>query len=308
MRVVSLIASGTEIVSALGVRDELVGRSHECDFPPTVESLPVCSAPRLDVNRSSREIDEQVKSALEHASAVYELDIEQLVQLNPDVIVTQAQCDVCAVSLSDVEQAAGEAFGQDVQIVSLKPDALIDIWNDIRAVARALDRVEQGERLVEQMQRQLERLREQTQSAATKPRVACIEWIDPLMAAGNWMPELVEIAGGENLFGTAGVHSPWMEWDDLRAADPDVIVVLPCGFDINRSLAELPPLTERPGWQQLQAVRGGRVFVTDGNQYFNRPGPRIVESAEILAEILHPTQFDFGHQGTGWINLVSRGP
>ena len=138
---------------------------------------------------------------------------------------------------------------------------------------------------------------------AERPSIACIEWIDPLMAAGNWMPELVRMAGGTNLFGTDGAHSPWMTWEDLKRADPDVIAVLPCGFDIARTRREMPALTERPDWPGLRAVRNGRVYLTDGNQYFNRPGPRIAESLEILAELLHPRHFDFGHRGTGWVPL-----
>lgn len=294
----SLIASATEIAAALGCGEWLVGRSHECDFPPgLVEGLPVCSAPRIDVHASSREIDRQVKEKLTDALAIYEVKTDVIERLQPTMILTQTQCDVCAVSLKDVQDAACEAISSRPQIVPLGAMGLSDVWDDVRRVADALGIPERGEALVA---RRLERLDELRRRTAPLPRigVACLEWLDPLMAAGNWVPELVEIAGGKNLFGEAGRHSPWMTWEGLIAADPDVLVVMPCGFDVPRILREMPVVTSHPAWPALRAVREGRVFVTDGNQFFNRPGPRLVESAEILAEILHG--FDFGHEGTGW--------
>lgn len=303
-RVASLIASATEIVAALGARDTLVARSHECDFPHAVTALPAVTAPKLDVNRSSGEIDRQVKSLLEQALSVYRVDADALKAVRPDIIVTQTQCEVCAVSLSDVEQALAEWTGARPQIVSLAPNALADVFADIARVATALGRTAQGEALIADLKRRMASIAERAASLASRPRVACIEWIEPLMAAGNWMPELVAMAGGENLLGRAGQHSPWMDWDTLAGADPDVILILPCGFDIARSLAEMPALAGHPGWPDLRAVRGGAVFLLDGSQYFNRPGPRLAESLEILAEILHPQHFSFGHEGTGWIRFA----
>jgi len=299
-RIISLIASATEIVAALGCEDMLVGRSHECDYPPSVLRLPACSEAKLDVNGSSRQIDERVKAILQDAVSVYRVFSEKLDELQPTIVITQTQCEVCAVSLKDVERAVCELVSSHPQIVALEPNWLEDVWGDIRAVAEAVGVPQRGEELIAQSQRRLSELQAATQSIAARPTIACIEWIDPLMAAGNWVPELVEIAGGENLFGTTGEHSPWMTWEELIAADPEVIALLPCGFDIPRVRQELPVLTDHPAWNELQAVRNGRVYVTDGNQYFNRPGPRLVESAEILAEILHPGRFDFGRQGTGW--------
>lgn len=300
LRIVSLIASATEIVCALGYRAQLVGRSHECDFPASVSELPVCTEPKLRVDVPSREIDEQVKRILTEALSVYRVDAEQLRALRPDVVVTQSHCEVCAVSLRDVERALCDWTQSRPQIVSLEPDSLADVWRDIRRVANAFGAPARGEELIAQLQRRMSAVQAAAAKLAERPTVACIEWIDPLMAAGNWMPELVEMAGGVNLFGTAGKHSPWMTWEELRAKDPDVIVVLPCGFDIARSRQEMPALSERPDWRELRAVRNGRVYVADGNQYFNRPGPRLAESLEILAEILHPTAFSFGHKGAGW--------
>lgn len=302
-RIVTLIASATEIVSALGFEKQLVGRSHECDYPPTVERLPACSEPKIDTNGSSREIDDRVKSLAGEALSVYRVHTDLLEQLKPDVIVTQDHCEVCAVSLKDVEQAVCELLGSNPNIVSLSPNDLSDIWKDIRRVAEALAVEDRAEALIGQLQHRLEEISRQACRLANQPTIACIEWIDPIMVAGNWVPELVEIAGGRDVLGKAGEHSGYVSWEQIVKADPDVIAVMPCGFDIPRCREEMPPLLQQPGWNDLKSVCNGRLFLTDGNQYFNRPGPRLVESAEILAEILHPGEFDFGHEGTGWVRL-----
>ena len=303
-RIVSLIASATEIVTALGFGDQLVGRSHECDFPPSIERLPACSTSKVDIGASSRAIDDQVKSIVTHGLSVYRVDPELLDRLEPTVIITQTQCEVCAVSLKDVERAVCQLVRSRPKIVSLEPMSLSDVWADIRAVAGALGDSDRGVRLVAELIARLDVIRARTESLPTRPSIACIEWIDPLMNAGNWLPELVDIAGGTNLFGEAGQHSGYVEPEHLAAADPDVIAIMPCGFDINRSRREMPALTSRPEWPQLSAVKNGRVFITDGNQYFNRPGPRVVESAEIVAELLHSDNVNFGHRGTSWTGTV----
>jgi iron complex transport system substrate-binding protein len=302
-RVVSLIASATEIVCALGLEHQLVGRSHECDYPPSVRQLPVCTEPKFNVHGSSYEIDQRVKAVLQEGLSVYRVHADVLQQLRPEVILTQTQCEVCAVSQKDVEQAVCDWIGSRPRIVSLAPNALADVWADVRRVADALGVPERGRALVEQLQWRMTAIAEKAHTLGGRPTVACIEWIEPLMASGNWMPELVALAGGVNLFGAAGQHAPWMSWEQLGARDPEVIVVLPCGFDLERTRQEMPHLTRRPEWARLRAVRAGRVFLTDGNQFFNRPGPRLVESLEILAEILHPEAFRFGHEGTGWQRL-----
>ncbi len=299
-RIISLIASATEIVCALGYEDHLVGRSHECDYPPSVTRLPVCTAPKFITTGTSHEIDQRVKQILADALSVYRVHADKLKDLRPDVIITQSQCEVCAVSLRDVEQAVCGWLDSRPQLVSLEPRALSDMWADIRRVARALGNPERGVELVSRLELRMSTISEKAGSLSERPTVACVEWIEPLMAAGNWMPELVEMAGGVNLFGVGGKHSPWMTWEQLRQKDPDVIVVLPCGFDISRSREEMPFLTERPEWTNLRAVRDRRVCLTDGNQFFNRPGPRLAESLEILAEVLHPAVFHFGHEGSGW--------
>jgi iron complex transport system substrate-binding protein len=295
MRIVSLLASATEIVCALGLEDRLVGRSHECDFPESIKRLPVCTSPKFAVTGSSADIDRRVKETLQSDTSVYAVDSDLLDGLRPDVIVTQAQCEVCAVSLRDVESAVARMRTQP-RIVSLNPNSLADVWADVRAVAAGCGMPNRGETLVTTLRDRMRAIANRTANLA-RPTVACIEWIDPLMAAGNWVPELVELAGGTNLFGEPGKHSPWMTWDDLVRSDPDVIVVMPCGFDLERTKAELPALAGRSGWTELKAVRGGRVWAADGNAYFNRPGPRLVEALEMLAEAFHPEVFHFGQPG-----------
>jgi iron complex transport system substrate-binding protein len=299
-RIVSLIASATEIVCALGLEDQLVGRSHECDFPESVRRLPACTAPKFDVHGSSQEIDQRVKSLLLEGTSVYRVDIELLRQLQPDVIITQAQCDVCAVSLRDVERALAELVGSRPTVVSLNPNALADVWNDIREVARVLGVPSQGQTLVSALQARLADVADHAARLADRPTAACLEWIDPLMAAGNWMPELVQLAGGIDPFGTAGKHAPWLSWKELCDRDPEVIVALPCGFDQARTMSEMVHLAGRPEWPTLRAVRNRRVYVADGNQFFNRPGPRLADSCEMLGEMLHPEVFPPIHESLGW--------
>jgi iron complex transport system substrate-binding protein len=259
------------------------------------------------VSGTSYDIDARVKAILQEGLSVYRVDAEKLDALRPDIIVTQDHCEVCAVSLKDVEAALAAWGGRHVDFVSLKPNSLADIREDIAKVARALGRERQGERLVEELKARMARIAGQSGAARTRPRGAMIEWVDPLMAGGNWMPELVGMAGGDNLFGVVGRPSPWLDWDQLVLADPDVIVVHPCGFDIVRTLEEMPLLERHRGWRELKAVQRGRIFVVDGNQYFNRPGPRIVESLEILAEIFHPELFPSRHEGKGWMRYPSYG-
>ncbi len=316
VRIVSLIASATEIVCALGFEKQLVGRSHECDFPESIKKLPVCTEPKFNTEGTSLEIDQRVKVILrggslegesttvlpvsEEALSVYRVHTKVLKELKPDVIITQSQCEVCAVSLKDVERAVCELIDSRPKIVSLEPNALSDMWKDIHLVAEALGVLDRGKELVHQFQKRMNEISNKACLLSQRPTVALIEWIEPLMAAGNWMPELVALAGGENLFGVAGKHSPWMNWQDIVEKNPDVIIIAPCGFDISRSRNDFHVLEEKKEWPYLQAVREKQVYVVDGNQYFNRPGPRVVESLEILAEIVHPETFHFGHKSKGW--------
>ena len=298
-RIVSLIASSTEIVCALGLQDQLVGRSHECDYPPTVNSLPICTEPKF-LDGTSYQIDERIKAILQEGLSVYRVDAALLKQLAPNVIITQTQCDVCAVSLADVEAAVCDTLGSQPRIVALEPNALEDIFSDIERVADALGVADRGADVVSALRRRMVDVDRQVATIGERPTVVCIEWIEPLMAAGNWMPELVQKAGGVNVVGRAGEHAHWLEWDNLVALDPDVILVLPCGFDIERTRQEIVPLTTKPEWSKLRAVATRRVYLADGNQFFNRPGPRVAEALEIMAEMLHPGPFEFSHEGIGW--------
>jgi len=278
-RIVSMISSATEIVDGLGALPWLVGRSHECDFPEQVRDLPVCTAPRFAVDGDSREIDRLVRQTLTESISVYQVFDDVLERLQPTHILTQIHCQVCAVSLRDVERSVAPRLASRPCVVSLQPSSLAHVWEDIRRVAQSLDIERSGEELVARLQERMRAISAAAHACGRRPRIACIEWIEPLMAPGNWMPELVEMAAGENL--------PWSTWQDLEAGDPDTILVMPCGFDLERTVSEMYWLTRRPGWRNLRAVRNHRVFAADGNQYFNRPGPRLVESLEILAEVLH---------------------
>lgn len=299
-RVVSLIASSTEIVSALGFADCVVARSHECDYPPEVQALPSVTRAKLRTDVASVQIDRQVKDILRAGLSVYAVDAEMLRALEPDVIVTQDHCDVCAVSTKDLQAAACDMLGPHVQVVSLHPNSLADIWDDISRVAEALSAPTRGERLVRSLQNRLLELGERCHRLPERPTVGFIEWIEPMMAGGNWVPELITMANAHDLLGKAGEHSDWIEFGQLAAVDPDVIIVAPCGFDLPRTITEMTPLPRHPGWQDLRAVRNQRVYVADGNSFFNRPGPRLVESFEILAETIHHGAFDFGHRDRAW--------
>lgn len=302
-RIVSLLPAATEIVALLGFADSLVGRSHECDYPAGVEALPICLNARMAPIGSSRDIDDAVKDALKNAMSIYEVLEDVLAEVKPDIIITQDQCEVCAVALDDVCAAAACLIGASPTIVSLHPVDLAKVYQDIRNVADALGVPDRADDFIQQANVNLDQLSERV-SGATAPTVCCVEWTTPLMAAGNWVPELVAIAGGNDIFGEAGKHAPWLEPVELFDADPDVIVFMPCGFGLERSAKEAELLLQTDEWQSLSAVKTGRVYATDGNSYFNRPGPRLIESAEILAEIFHPGSLEPRHEGTAWRCLI----
>ena len=301
-RIVSLLPSATEIVAALGFESNLIGRSHECDFPRGVAKLPICSSTKVPVDGTSYEIDERVKEIVAEGLSVYRVDVQRLRELQPDFILTQTQCAVCAVTPRDLDEALRTWVGKQPTILSLEPNDLDDVWNDIRRVGRALKVASKAEVVIQSLQGRLAAMRKQAAGITSRPSVAAIEWLSPLMAR-NWMPELIEIAGGKSLFAKPGGHSPWLEWNTLLEADPEVILLLPCGFKIAHTIQDLHCLTETADWNDLRAVQTGRVYLIDGHHFFNRPGPRLVESAEIVAEILHPSLFTFGHRGSGWIKL-----
>ena len=298
-----MLPAATEIVCALGLEQNLVGRSHECDFPESVKSLPVCSEANFADDLSSLEIDIKVKEILTEALSIYTVKRDVIKELAPDIVITQAQCEVCAVSLKDVEEALDNYLDKESRIVSLQPNKLDDIFEDIKTVAQALDVPDAGNILIEDLQERVDIIRHKLKYVESRPTVACIEWLEPLMVSGNWIPEVVSTAGGSSILAEAGKHSPFVKWENIQQANPDVIVVMPCGFSIERTMKEMNILLKLPGFAELSAVKNNRLYITDGNQYFNRPGPRIVDSIEIIAEIIHPKLFNFGYEGNGWIKF-----
>jgi iron complex transport system substrate-binding protein len=297
-RIVSLLASGTELVCALGLGERLVGRSHECDFPAWVERLPVVSRPTFDITGSSLEIDELVRSRLRAGQPHYEVDEALLLELAPDVLITQTHCEVCAVSPGDLAHGRLPSLRRE-QVVALSGGTLAQILDGFLAVARVLERTEAGLALVEALRARLAAVSDETRGLP-RPTLACLEWIEPPFAMGNWGPELVEIAGATNLLGIAGAHSSTTPWSAVIQADPDVLLIAPCGFGLERALSEMPTLAQQPGFASLRAVRDGRVFVADGNLYFNRSSPSLFETPEILAEMLHPGAFPARREGKAW--------
>ena len=291
VRVVSLLPSATEIVCALGAGGQLVGVSHECDHPPEVAGLPALTASRLPGGGgTSGGIDRSVRELLRAALAIYDLDVDRLAALEPDVVVTQDLCEVCAVSYGAVCAATERLAGRQVEVVSLHPRRLDDIWGDVRRVAAAVGRQEAAEALLDGLLERLGRVGRQA-AGAGRPTVVSIEWLDPVMLGGTWMPELIAAAGGDPLGVAAGEQAPTLDLAALGALAPEVVVVKPCGYPVERTLAELDLLPKVLPWETWPAVAAGRVYLADGNAYFNRSGPRIVDSAELLAACLHPGRF-----------------
>lgn len=285
-RIASLLPSATEIVCALGFGESLVARSHECDYPEFVQRLPVCTASKIGNRRTTHEIHAEVSAILQNDISVYRVQSELLRELAPTHIVTQVQCEVCAVSLRDVEAALADWDGGQPQIIPLNPQSLEDVFVDIRNVGRSLGCPDAAESLISSMRARMQEIANAAAQRSKKPRMVIIEWMRPLMVAGNWMPTLVDMAGGIDVMSTADRPSAWITWEDLMRVDPDIIVVCPCGFRIDDSLRDWHLLSSNPTWSSLRAVREERVFIADGNQFFNRPGPRLVESLEILAGIV----------------------
>jgi iron complex transport system substrate-binding protein len=290
MRVVSLLPSATEIVYALGV--EPVGVSHECDHPPEAADLPSVVETHVDPEASSADINEQVAQA-ERAGGVYDLDLATLERLDPDVVVSQGICDVCAVDRVLVREAVDE-LGLDCEVVTTDPHSLDDVFDDIERIGAALDRPAAAADLVVDLRERVGHVRALTDDvpADERPRVAVLDWLDPVMVAGHWMPELVEWAGGEYGMAEHGAESRPREWAEVREYDPEVLVAAPCGFELDQTFENLDDLTGREGFGDLAAVREERAFAMDGHHLVNRPGPRLVETLEYLAWVLHPERFD----------------
>jgi iron complex transport system substrate-binding protein len=310
MRIVSLISSGTEILFALGLGPHVLAVSHECDFPPSTRNLPRLTRSWIDSSRASSQIDAEVRHRLASGNPLYEIDAELLCRLQPELIVTQAQCDVCAVRLADVvDLVESRRELARSQVVALNPQSLGDVLADIGRIGAAAHAQPAAGALISRLRTRVAAVEQATSSLAesSRPRVVCIEWIEPLMTAGNWTPELIELAGGSAGLAVAGRHSEYVSWDAIRRLNPEVLLVAPCGFDLARSQIEAANLAKLPGYGELRAVRDGRAWVLDGNAYLNRSGPRLVESLELLASLIHPELFgaraDELAEGRAWSRL-----
>ncbi|WP_424000596.1 cobalamin-binding protein [Haloarcula salina] len=288
MRVVTLLPSATEIVYALGV--EPVGVSHECDYPPAARERPSVNRSRVDPDASSAEINEQVAAA-EEGDGVYAVDRETLAELDPDLVVTQGVCDVCAVDHVLVAEAV-EELGLDAEVLTLDIHSLDDLFESIHRVGSAVGRDERAAGLVADLRDRVAAVETTAARAETRPRVAVLDWLDPVMVAGHWVPEMAETAGGRYELEAAGAHSRPREWETVREYDPEVLAVAPCGFDVAQTRENLADLTERPGFDDLTAVREGRAYLMDGHHYVNRSGPRLVDTLEFLAALVHPDLFE----------------
>lgn len=296
-RIISLLASGTEIVCALGASAHLVARSHECDNPPWVRALPSCTRPAFDTTLSSGEIDAEVRRRLHLHEPLYHVDADLIRDLHPDLLITQMHCDVCAVTPDDVARVGCNLLAS--QVLALGAGTVDGIFDGIRSIARSLHLQPAGEDLIASMRSRIRTVTDAVRSLPA-PSIVMLEWTDPLFSMGNWGPELVEAANGRVLLGEKGAFSRAIPWQDVLDADPDVLVISPCGYDIPRTLGELPLLEALPGWHSLKAVRTRRVALADGNLYFNRSGITIVETVEILAEILHHYPATHHRQSGAW--------
>ena len=302
MRIISLISSATEIVCSLGCSDLLVGVSHECDYPEKINALPVCSEPKFDVSGSSLEVDKQVKSLLQEALSIYRIKEDKISELKPDIIITQSQCKVCAVSLDDVHNALKKQLGINPLIISLEPNNLNDVLMDIQKLGSALGKNQLAKKIIKTFNTEIDHLNKINRNKQ-KHTVACIEWIEPLMYAGNWVPEIVDIAGGDDIFGLNGEHSSWSEYSTLFKKNPDKIIFMPCGYDIKKTKSEVKSLYHMRGWSDLKAVKSGNTYIADGSQYFNRPGPRLLDSIKIMHDIVSDTD-SYGFHGRGWEKVI----
>jgi iron complex transport system substrate-binding protein len=304
MKIVSLLPSATEIVAALGLAEKLVGRSHECDWPTGLDHLPVLTQPKMNPLQDAATIDRDVRALVEDGVSVYKLDAEAIRALAPDFVITQSQCELCAVSLGEVQNALQDWVAESApQLVSLEPMALKDVAQDIANVGAALGVAEKAAALNGEIAAGFAALRART-AKLPRRKIFFMEWTQPLMGAGNWMPETIAAAGGDVVLGQEGVHSPIVSMADIAAAAPDVIIVGPCGFSIERAAQELEILRDNKEWQNLQAVKNGEVYLVNGNHFFNRPGPRLLQSAQIIAEILHADSFAPDNHQSGWLRYA----
>jgi iron complex transport system substrate-binding protein len=304
LRIVSLLPGLTELVCKLGLKENLAGRSHECDYPEDIARVPVLTAPKYpsSVNKNSRDIHQSVTELLRQGLSVYRVFAEKLAELQPDIILTQDHCEVCAVSFNDLKTATETFLDKETEIISVSPVNLNEIFDSFLSISNALGKPKKGLLLIEKLQSRFQEIQRKLINCE-KPSVVSIEWMDPLMTGGNWMPELIEIAGGRNQLSEKGKHSPWIRMENLLDADPDILLILPCGYTIPETLSEIELLTQKKNWPRLKSVKENQVYILDGNSYFNRSGPRLLESVEILTQVLHPDLFEPTLHQKGWIHF-----
>ena len=296
-RIVSFLPSATEMVYALGLGDQLLGVSHECDYPPQTRAKPIVVRNVLPIETMSQaEIDVAVTERLRQGLSLYQVDEATMQQIAPDLILTQNLCQVCAPSGNEVSQLL-ESLAPKPQVLWLTPKSLDQIFDNLRELGRATDRLAKAEALIAQGRARLERIAAVTRTLASRPRVFCMEWMDPLYCCGHWVPEMVRIAGGHDALGREGSDSVRISWDEVRRWAPEVLVVMPCGYHLDKAVELASRLSDLPGWSELPAVRSGRVFAVDANAYFARPGPRVVEGTALLAHLLHPDRFEWNGAG-----------
>jgi iron complex transport system substrate-binding protein len=300
MRIVSLLPSITEIICELGLQHQLVGRSHECRQSEYIRSLPAITSPEIKTKADSSRIHSDVQELIENGLSVYKIDGERLRELQPDLIITQDHCEVCAASLSDVQQAVESFCTNNPDVVSVAPETLRDVFESVLTIGKAAQAGEAAKKLVDDLAIRFEIIR-RTINGTLREETVTLEWLDPLMTGGNWIPELVEIAGGDSCLAEPGKHSPVIEWEKVIDANPDKLLIAPCGYTIHQTQKEMHLLTNRKGWQNLKAVKSGEVYLLDGDRFFNRPGPGIYDSARIIAEINHPDLFKPLYENDGWV-------
>lgn len=302
MRIYSFLPGATEIVYALGLGDQLCGVTNECDFPPGARKKPVAVESLLDPSTLAQsEIDARVVQSLSHGHALYRINRDLLARQKPDVVITQDLCDVCSVSLRETLKTVSD-LSNDCEVVSLKPRGLDGVLDDIVTVGEACGVAARAERVVDALRRRIDRVRTGV-SGLGVPRVFCAEWYDPIFASGHWVPEMVEIAGGVDGLGLAGLESRKIGWDAVVTYDPEMLVLIPCGFGVDRAVADIGLLSGRDGWRDLAAVKRGMVFAADGSSYFSRPGPRLVDGLEMLAKMFHPERFDWDVPSSSAVRL-----
>ena len=291
MRIVSLLPSATEIVYSLGLGEKLVGVSHECDFPEDAKRKPKMIEPVFDMTRlGSERIDQLVAEYVNRGESLYRIHFDEFRKANPDMVITQELCDLCAIGAEDVLTAVNK-LGRPVKVVSLNPHSLNDVKDDIRSVAKAVDHPERAEEVIINLEAKVEDVRKLTENVQ-KLRAFCVEWLKPIMNAGHWVPEMVEYAGGFDGLAEPFQPSTYIDWSLVTKYDPDVIALMPCGFTTRKTIEQAKAFLEQPEAKQLTAVRNGRVYATDGHNYFSRSGPRLFDGIRILAKIIHPELFD----------------